>query len=141
MQLLKTSVDLYGTLEAETGLPVDFHQCGSVRIGTTRDRLHQFEHVRGIAECVGVPLEIVSPERAVELFPLARPDGVLAAAHLPTDGHVDPTSLDERARQGRHRPRRDDRPPHARDGLVSARAGTRWTVLDAARARSAPSTS
>ncbi len=93
MQLLKTSVELYGALEQETGLPVDFHQCGSVRIGTTRDRLHQFEHVRGIAESVGVPLEIVSPERAIELFPLARPDGVLAAAYLPTDGHVDPTSL------------------------------------------------
>ena len=32
MQLLKTSVELYGSLEDETGLPVDFHQCGSVRI-------------------------------------------------------------------------------------------------------------
>lgn len=93
MQLLRTSVELYGALEQETGLPADFHQCGSVRIGTTRDRLHQFEHVAGIAASVGVPFEIVSPERAHELFPLARPDGVLAAAHLPTDGHVDPTSL------------------------------------------------
>ncbi len=93
MRLLRTSVELYGALEQETGLPVDFHQCGSVRIGTTRDRLHQFEHVRGIAESVDVPFEIVSPERAFELFPLARPDGVLAAAYLPTDGHIDPTSL------------------------------------------------
>ncbi len=49
--------------------------------------------MRGIAESVGVPLEIVTPERALELFPLARPDGILAAAHLPTDGHIDPTSL------------------------------------------------
>ena len=93
MQLLRTSVELYGALEQETGLPVDFHQCGSVRIGTTRDRLHQFEHVGGIAESVGVPFEIVSSERAIELFPLARPDDVLAAAYLPTDGHIDPTSL------------------------------------------------
>ena len=93
MQLLRTSVELYGALEEQTGLPVDFHQCGSVRIGTTRDRLHQFEHVGGIAENVGVSFEIVSPERALELFPLARPDGVLAAAYLPTDGHIDPTSL------------------------------------------------
>ena len=93
MRLLRTSIELYGALEQETGLPVDFHQCGSVRIGTTRDRLHQFEHVRGIAESVGVPFEIVSPERVLELFPLARSDDVLAAAYLPTDGHVDPTSL------------------------------------------------
>jgi len=93
MQLLKTSVELYGSLEDETGLPVDFHQCGSVRIGTTKERLQQFEHVRGIAASVGVPVEIVTPERAIELFPLAQPDGILAAAHLPTDGHIDPTSL------------------------------------------------
>ena len=93
MQLLRASVQLYGRLEQETGVPVDFHQCGSVRIGTTGDRLHQFEQVAGIAESVGVPLEIISAERAFELFPLARPDGVLAAAHLPTDGHIDPTSL------------------------------------------------
>ena len=93
MQLLKTSVELYGSLEDETGLPVDFHQCGSVRIGTTKERLQQFEHVRGIAASVGVPVEIVTPERAVELFPLAAPDGILGAAHLPTDGHIDPTSL------------------------------------------------
>jgi dimethylglycine dehydrogenase len=93
MRLLRTSVELYGALEQETGVAVDFHQCGSVRIGTTRDRLLQFEQVRGIAESVGVPFEIVAPERAVELFPLARPDGVLAAAYLPTDGHIDPTSL------------------------------------------------
>ncbi len=100
MQLLRTSVELYGELEQETGLPVDFHQCGSVRIGTTQDRLHQFEHVRGIAESVGVPFEIVSPERALELFPLARPDGVLGAAYLPTDGHIDPTSLTNALAQG-----------------------------------------
>jgi dimethylglycine dehydrogenase len=93
MTLLRHSVELYARLEGETGLPVDFHPCGSVRIGTTADRLHQFESVLGIAQNVGVPMEIVTPERAHELFPLASMHGVLAAAHLPSDGHVDPTSL------------------------------------------------
>jgi dimethylglycine dehydrogenase len=93
MGLLKYSLDLYASLEAETGQAVDLHRCGSVRIGTTADRLHQFEHVCGIAENVGVPLEIVPPERALELFPLATGEGVLAAAYLPTDGHVDPTGV------------------------------------------------
>lgn len=93
MGLLKRSLDLYEALEAETGQAVDLHRCGSVRIGTSDDRLHQFEQVLGIAESLGVPMAIVSAERASELFPLARVDDVLAAAHLPTDGHVDPTSL------------------------------------------------
>jgi dimethylglycine dehydrogenase len=93
MGLLKYSLDLYERLEAETGQAVDLHRCGSVRIATTRERVQQFEQVLGIAENVGVPMEIVSPERARELFPLARADGVIAAAYLPSDGHVDPTSV------------------------------------------------
>src|SRR5438132_4986092 len=93
MGLLRRSVSLYETLEDETGQAVDYHRCGSVRIATTEDRVHQFHHVGGIAASLGVPFELVSPERALELFPLMDPEGVIAAAYLPTDGHVDPTGL------------------------------------------------
>jgi glycine cleavage system aminomethyltransferase T/glycine/D-amino acid oxidase-like deaminating enzyme len=93
MALLRRSVELYETLEGETGQAVDYHRCGSVRIATTEDRVHQFHHVAGIAASVGVPFELVSPERAHELFPLMDPGGVIAAAYLPTDGHVDPSGL------------------------------------------------
>jgi dimethylglycine dehydrogenase len=93
MHLLRTSVDCYQQLEAETGQAVDYHRCGSVRIATTEDRLHQFLQVGGIAASLGVPYEIVSAERALEHFPLMEADGVLAAAYLPTDGHVDPSGL------------------------------------------------
>jgi dimethylglycine dehydrogenase len=93
MGLLKYSLDLYGALEAETGQAVDFHRCGSVRLAATQDRLDEFHYRRGIAETLGIPCEIVSPERARELFPLADVGGVLGAAYLPTDGYVDPTGL------------------------------------------------
>ena len=86
-------MELYETLEDETGQAVDYHRCGSVRIATTEDRVHQFHHVAGIAASVGVPFELVSAERAHELFPLMDPAGVIAAAYLPTDGHVDPSGL------------------------------------------------
>jgi dimethylglycine dehydrogenase len=129
MTLLRHSVELYERLEEQTGLPVDYHCCGSVRIGTTADRLHQFDDVLGIAQNVGVPMEIVTPERAQELFPLASMEGVLAAAHLPTDGHADPTSLTNSLAKGavdggativRHAPV---------TGLV--REQGRWTVTTA----------
>jgi dimethylglycine dehydrogenase len=93
MRLLKYSVELYGRLGEETGQPVDFHPCGSLRLAGTPARLDDVQHVKGIAEVVGVPLEIVGPERIAELWPLMSVDDVQAAAHLPTDGHVDPTSL------------------------------------------------
>ena len=93
MGLLRRSVAIYEALEDETGQAVDYHRCGSVRIATTEDRVHQFHHVAGIAASVGVPFELVSAERAHELFPLMDPEGVIAAAYLPTDGHVDPSGL------------------------------------------------
>lgn len=129
MRLLRHSVDLYRSLEAETGLPVDFHQCGSLRIGTTADRLHQFEYVQGIAQNIGVPLEIVSAERAAELFPLADYDGVLAAAWLPTDGHVDPTSVVNSLARGAA----DRGATIVRNAPVTAlvREQGRWTVTTA----------
>ena len=93
MGLLKYSLDLYKSLEAETGQAVDFHECGSLRLATSQDRLDEFHHRRGIAEGVGVPFEIISRERTQELHPLADLSGVLGAAHMPSDGYVDPTGV------------------------------------------------
>lgn len=93
MRLLKRSLDLYEALERETGQAVGLHRCGSVRLAESGERLDQFHHVAGIAAQVGVPMQIVSVEEAARLFPLMRADRVLAAAHLPTDGHVDPAGV------------------------------------------------
>ena len=93
MKLLRYSLDLYGSLEAETGQAVDLHRCGSVRLAGSQDRLDEYAHRKGIADALGVPFEIVSPEQAQELFPLLNTDGIVGAAHMPTDGHVDPTGV------------------------------------------------
>ena len=80
-----------------------YHRCGSVRIATTDDRVHQFQQVLGIAESLGVPIEIVSPERARELFPLAIVDDVLGG-RVPADRRARrPHERDERARPWRDR--------------------------------------
>ncbi len=93
MGLLRYSVELYQRLEAETGQAVDFHACGSVRLATSNDRLKEFAQRAAMAELVGVPVEVVGPERLAELHPLLETSGILGAAYLPTDGHVDPTGL------------------------------------------------
>ncbi|MBV9004109.1 MAG: GcvT family protein [Solirubrobacterales bacterium] len=93
MRLLKRSLDLYDQLEERTGQPAGLHRCGSVRLAESPARLDQFHHVSGIAAQVGVPMRVITPEEAAELFPLMSADGVLAAAHLPTDGHADPSGV------------------------------------------------
>jgi dimethylglycine dehydrogenase len=87
MGLLRYSVELYKTLAA------DYHECGSLRLATTQDRVDEFRHRAAMAELVGVPLEVVGADRASDLHPLIDVSDVLAAAYLPTDGHVDPSSL------------------------------------------------
>jgi 4-methylaminobutanoate oxidase (formaldehyde-forming) len=38
-------------------------------------------------------MQVIGPQEACDLFPLIDPKGVLGAAFIPSDGHVDPASL------------------------------------------------
>ncbi len=100
MKLLRYSLDLYESLEAETGQAVGLHRCGSVRLAGSQDRLDEFEHRKGIAEQLGVPFELVSPDRTRELFPLVDIQGIVGAAYLPSDGYVDPTGVTQALAKG-----------------------------------------
>ncbi|MBM4193665.1 MAG: FAD-dependent oxidoreductase [Gemmatimonadetes bacterium] len=100
MKLLRYSVELYQTLESETGQPVGYHRCGSLRLATSEARLDEYRHRKGMADTLGIPFEIVSPERALELFPLADLSDVHGAAYLPSDGHVDPSGVTQAFAKG-----------------------------------------
>jgi len=100
MKLLAYSLDLYEGLEAETGQAVDLHRCGSVRLAESQDRLDDFQYRKGIADALGIPYEIISPERVRELFPLVDTDGIVGAAYLPTDGYVDPSGVTQALAKG-----------------------------------------
>jgi dimethylglycine dehydrogenase len=127
MRLLKHSVELYSTLADETGQPVDFHPCGSVRLASTRDRVDDLLHVKGIADVAGVPMDLIGPERVAELWPMASVDDVLAAAHLPTDGHIDPTSLTNALAAGAREAGAEIR-RHTRVTALEQRAGGGWRI-------------
>jgi dimethylglycine dehydrogenase len=132
MKLLMYSLDLYQRLEAETGQPVSLHRSGSIRLATTRDWVDEFRHRQAMAQVLGLDVRVIGVPEIRELFPLLRPEGIIAAAYLPTDGHVDPSSvtfaLAAGARQGgatvlRHtRVTGIDRPSGA-DWLVRTTAG------------------
>jgi len=104
-ELRATSVRLYrDILPQETGRDCGFHRSGAMRITRNPDRMDEFRHVAGLSEFTGYPLEILTPERIAELFPLAKLDGLLGGIYEPDDGHVDPTlathAMAEVARRG-----------------------------------------
>jgi len=99
-RMLEHSVELYGRLEQETGQAVDWHQVGSLRLACSPERVMELKRLTTMAKSFGLPMEIVSADRARELFPLMTTDGVLAAAFLPTDGYIDPASVTQAIAKG-----------------------------------------
>lgn len=99
-RMLEHSVEMYRGLEAETGQAVDWHETGSLRLACSPERMMELKRLATMAKSFGLPMEIVSPQRAQELFPLMSTEDVLAAAFLPTDGYIDPASVTQAIARG-----------------------------------------
>jgi glycine cleavage system aminomethyltransferase T/glycine/D-amino acid oxidase-like deaminating enzyme len=92
-RMMMSSVDLYRTLGDEVGLETGWREVGSLRLGSSEERMEELRRQAGWAKTFGLPLELISAEEAQRLFPPMSVDGVLGAAYLPTDGYIDPSQL------------------------------------------------
>jgi 4-methylaminobutanoate oxidase (formaldehyde-forming) len=92
-RMMMYGVELYRRLKDETGLDPGWHEVGSLRLASSPERIEELQRLSGWGKTFGLPLEIITTEEALELFPLFDPTGVHGAAYLPTDGHVDPSGL------------------------------------------------
>jgi glycine cleavage system aminomethyltransferase T/glycine/D-amino acid oxidase-like deaminating enzyme len=92
-KMMMSSVELYRTLATEVGLETGWHEVGSLRLASSEERMEELARQAGWAKTFGLPLELVSAKEAQELFPPMSVEGVLGAAHLPTDGYIDPSQL------------------------------------------------
>ncbi len=88
------NIRLYaGDLESETGVPVAWHGCGSLRLAYTDDEFDWLHQTLSVTTALGFTAEIISPERIRTLHPFYNLAGVRGALHTPDDGHVDPSSV------------------------------------------------
>src|ERR1700735_2691194 len=100
-RMMMDSVALYRELDC------GWVECGGLRLACTEEREQEMLRQVAWAKTFGLPLELLSPVQAQELFPLMVTDGVRCASYLPTDGYLDPSQLTyaliEGARRGGHR--------------------------------------
>ena len=89
----KYSAELYAGLEKETGHSVGWKQVGSLIVARSQDRMIQLQRTAAMSEWFDVEVQLVSPEVALEKWPLLRIDDVLGAAWLPHDGKLIPKEL------------------------------------------------
>src|SRR5919197_1779026 len=92
-RMMMYGVELYRRLGAETGVDVSWHEVGSLRLASTKERLEELQRQAGWAKTFGLPLELIAAKEAQERFPLMSIEGVLGALFLPTDGWLDPSGL------------------------------------------------
>ncbi len=92
-RMIMYSVELYRTLLTETGHDPDWRETGSMRLASTPERMIELKRHAATAKAFGLPMELLTPKQAVDLFPVMSDHGLLGAAFLPTDGSVDPSGL------------------------------------------------
>jgi len=92
-RMMHYSTDLYRKLKAETGQDTSWREVGGVRLASSAERMEETKRLVGMARSFGVPMELISPKEAQDLFPLMDIKGVVGAAYTPNDGSIDPTGL------------------------------------------------
>ena len=109
-RMMMDSVELYRTLDC------GWVECGAIRLACSPEREQEVLRQVAWAKTFGLPLELISPQEARELFPLMVTDGVRCASYLASDGYLDPSQLTyalaERLRDEVLMRERDDRDAH-----------------------------
>ena len=89
----KYGIELYSTLEAETGLATGWKQCGSVNVASTPERMQVLKKQTAMARSFGVECHLISPREVADRYPVMRTDDLQGGIWLPGDGKANPADL------------------------------------------------
>ncbi|MBL8323649.1 MAG: FAD-binding oxidoreductase, partial [Rubrivivax sp.] len=92
-RMSKYGIELYGSLEAETGLATGWKQCGSVNVARTPERMQVLRKQVALARSFGVEVQLITPKEAGDRFPVMRTDDLQGAIWIPGDGKANPADL------------------------------------------------
>ncbi len=99
-QIHKYSVQLYRSLEEETGQPVGLRQVSNIRLARRRDRMDEFLQYAATARTIGVQVDVLTPAQVKEFWPLCNIEGVIGAIRHPEDGYIQPADLTQALAKG-----------------------------------------
>jgi 4-methylaminobutanoate oxidase (formaldehyde-forming) len=99
-QLLGYSVDLYNKIEEETGLGTGWKMNGGLRLACNPERWTEVKRQATTAHSFGLQMDLLTPEEALELWPLMNIDDVIGAAFMPTDGQANPSDITQALAKG-----------------------------------------
>src|SRR5450755_4742033 len=99
-RMSRYGIELYSSLEAETGLATGWKQCGSLNVAKTPERLKLLKRQMARARSFGIDFEFITPAEAGAIYPLLRTDDLCGAVWIPGDGKANPTDLTQSLARG-----------------------------------------
>lgn len=93
IMLGKRSLDLFADFPQRPGQEIDLHRSGYLFVLTRPEDVELFTASVALQNSLGVESRMVDVDEACRLSPLLNPEGVLAAAWSPNDGHCTPESV------------------------------------------------
>src|SRR5512136_423226 len=99
-RMSRYGIELYASLERETGLATGWKQCGSLNIARTPERLTLIKRQMARAKSFGIDFEFITPAEAGKRVPILRTDDLAGAVWIPGDGKANPTDLTQSLARG-----------------------------------------
>jgi glycine cleavage system aminomethyltransferase T/glycine/D-amino acid oxidase-like deaminating enzyme len=99
-RMSRYGIELYSTLERDTGLATGWKRCGSVNVAKTRERLQLMRRQMARARSFGVECAWLTPQEIGQKIALLRTDDLEGGAWIPGDGKANPTDLTQSLAKG-----------------------------------------
>ena len=87
------SAECFSGLQAATGVDPEWRPVGSIRVAASMERWKEIQRSSSQAASFGFDMHLISPAEVRERCPVMRTEDLVGGAWIPTDGHVEPTSL------------------------------------------------
>ena len=99
-QIHKYSVRFYQELQDETGMDVGFRKVSNIRLASTQDRMDEYLQYKGVADTIGVKVNVLSPQEIKDCWPLVSTENLIGAIQHPEDGYIQPADLTQAFAKG-----------------------------------------
>ncbi len=93
IEMSMKSEEILANFESITGYPAIFNQCGYMFLLSDEKELADFSKAVELQKSLGLPVELIDPDRINDFAPEVRTDDIIKATFCQQDGLADPNDL------------------------------------------------
>ncbi|MEM7742223.1 MAG: FAD-dependent oxidoreductase [Pseudomonadota bacterium] len=100
MNMQRYSCELYRELAERVDYPMNYHVTGSIRLAHSKERMQEFERVRGMGRYQGMDIEMCSTQDLKDRYEFMETHDLEGGLYDPYDGDIDPAQLTQALAKG-----------------------------------------